>query len=160
MCLSVCLWVCLCVCLCLSMCLSVCGYVYVSVCLSWCVCLWVCPCVYICVIICMYIYVTMYINTLLYNPYRYSRTPILLFDNVYDCQALEHLMSTAGRLPKRPYIISTLCAGGTTCGVPLHQLMFRHNIRLVTCSPQTEPIYGILSRTLRKNLYRLKADPK
>lgn len=90
---------------------------------------------------------------------RHSRTPILLFDNVYDCQALEHLMSTAGRLPKRPYIISTLCAGGTTCGVPLHQLMFRHNIRLVTCSPQTEPIYGILSRTLRKNLYRLKADP-
>ena len=153
-CLSVygCVYVSVCVCLC------VCLSVGMSMCL--CVCLWVCPCVYICVIICMYIYVTMYINTLLYNPYRYSRTPILLFDNVYDCQALEHLMSTAGRLPKRPYIISTLCAGGTTCGVPLHQLMFRHNIRLVTCSPQTEPIYGILSRTLRKNLYRLKADPK
>ena len=139
---------------------SVCGCVYVSVYVSVCLSACVCICLCVCVIICMYMYVTMYINTFLYNQYRHSRTPILLFDNVYDCQALEHLMSTAGRLPKRPYIISTLCAGGTTCGVPLHQLMFRHNIRLVTCSPQTEPIYGILSRTLRKNLYRLKADPK
>ncbi len=34
--------------------------------------------------------------------------------------------------------------------------MFRHNIRVVTCSPTEEPIYGILTRNLRKRLYRLK----
>ena len=89
---------------------------------------------------------------------RSTRTPILLFDNVYDCQTIEQLISAAGSLPKRPYIISTLCSGGTTRGVPLHQLMFRHNIRVVTCSSTEEPIYGILARTLRKRLYRLKAE--
>ena len=72
---------------------------------------------------------------------------------------MEQLFNAAGTLPKRPYIVSTLCSGSTR-GIPLHQLMFRHNIRVVTCSPQAEPIYGILSRTLRKQVYRLKADPR
>lgn len=88
-----------------------------------------------------------------------SATPILLFDNIYDCQSLEQLFSAASTLPKRPYIVSTLCSGSTR-GIPLHQLMFRHNIRVVTCSPHVEPIVGILSRTLRKQVYRMKADPE
>lgn len=93
------------------------------------------------------------------SPLCRSATPILLFDGIYDCQSLEQLFNAAGTLPKRPYIVSTLCSGSTR-GIPLHQLMFRHNIRVVTCSPQAEPIYGILSRTLRKQVYRLKADPR
>jgi hypothetical protein len=88
-----------------------------------------------------------------------STMPILFFDNIYDCQSLEQLFSAAGMLPKRPYIVSTLCSGSTR-GIPLHQLMFRHNIRVVTCSPSNDPILGILSRTLRKQVYHMKADPE
>uniref|UniRef100_A0A1X7VNK0 Calponin-homology (CH) domain-containing protein n=2 Tax=Amphimedon queenslandica TaxID=400682 RepID=A0A1X7VNK0_AMPQE len=86
------------------------------------------------------------------------KTPVLLFDNIYDCQSLEQVLSAAGTLSKRPYIVATLCSGSTR-GIPLHQLMLRHNIRVVTCNTHTEPIVGILSRTLRKKVYQLKADP-
>lgn len=88
-----------------------------------------------------------------------SKTPILLFDNIYDCQSLEQVLSAAGTLSKRPYIVATLCSGSTR-GIPLHQLMLRHNIRVVTCNTHNEPIIGMLSRTLRKKVYQLKADPK
>ena len=31
-------------------------------------------------------------------------------------------------------------------------------LRVITCNPQNEPILGILSRSLRKRVYQLKAS--
>ena len=58
--------------------------------------------------------------------------PIILLDGVYECHDLEQVLAAAGGLSRKPYIISTLCSG-TTKGVPLHQLLFHHQIRCV-CS--------------------------
>ena len=33
------------------------------------------------------------------------------------------------------------------------------HLRVITCSPQSEPVAGILSRSLRKKVYKLKGDP-
>jgi hypothetical protein len=82
--------------------------------------------------------------------------PIITVDNIYECSVLEQILSTARNLPRRPYIIATLCTA-TMQGVPLHQLLFHHQMRVVTCNPQTEPVSGILSRMLRKQVYKLKA---
>ena len=54
--------------------------------------------------------------------------PILLLDEVYECHALEQILDAASSLCKRPYIIATLCSGNTK-GIPLHQLLFHHQIR-------------------------------
>jgi len=83
--------------------------------------------------------------------------PILLLDEVYECHALEQILDAASSLSKRPYIIATLCSGNTK-GIPLHQLLFHHQIRVITCNPQSDPITGILSRSLRKQVFNLKAN--
>ncbi len=54
--------------------------------------------------------------------------PILLLEDVHECAQLEQVLVAATPLSKRPYIIATLCSG-TTKGIPLHQLLFHHQIR-------------------------------
>ena len=49
-------------------------------------------------------------------------------DNIYECSVLEQILTTASNLPRRPYIIATLCTA-TMQGVPLHQLLFHHQMR-------------------------------
>ena len=76
-----------------------------------------------------------------YLPLTYSQLypPILLLDEVYECHALEQILDAASALSKRPYIIATLCSGNTK-GIPLHQLLFHHQIRY-----DNTPILPLLS---------------
>eukprot|EP00731_Ephydatia_muelleri_P029738 Em0021g261a len=95
-------------------------------------------------------------NDLAKNAQHRLYPPIILLDEVYDCSVLEQVLGVASSLSKRPFIICTLCSG-TTRGIPLHQLLLHHQVRVITCNPQQEPVVGILSRSLRKRVFYLKA---
>lgn len=59
---------------------------------------------------------------------RQLHPPIVVLEDVYECKDLEQLLVAAGALTRRPYIIAAL-SSGTTKGIPLHQLLFHHQIR-------------------------------
>ena len=61
---------------------------------------------------------------------RQLQPPIVVLEDVYECKDLEQLLVAAGALSRRPYIIAAL-SSGTTKGIPLHQLLFHHQIRWV-----------------------------
>lgn len=61
---------------------------------------------------------------------RQLHPPIVVLEDVYECKDLEQLLVAAGSLSRRPYIIAAL-SSGTTKGIPLHQLLFHHQIRSV-----------------------------
>lgn len=62
------------------------------------------------------------------TPYRQLHPPIVVLEDIYECKDLEQLLVAASALTRRPYIVAAL-SSGTTKGIPLHQLMFHHQIR-------------------------------
>lgn len=64
---------------------------------------------------------------------RQLHPPIIVLEDVYECKDLEQLLVAASALSRRPYIIAAL-SSGTTKGIPLHQLLFHHQIRSVSLS--------------------------
>ena len=69
------------------------------------------------------------------NVYTHTHThsqthpPIILLEGVSECETIEKILVAAEAVPKKPYIIATLCSGSAK-GIPLHQLLFHHPIRL------------------------------
>ena len=106
-----------------------------------------------------------------------SEPTVLVLDDVSEYDHLESILSAAALLQWRPYIIAVF-SSGLIKGNALHHLLFNHQVRyvfwqlvnnycyvkhdvfnlcrVVTCTPDTEPIKNVLARSLRKNVLCLK----
>lgn len=84
------------------------------------------------------------------------QTQIVLVDGLFECDGVEQILSAAGTMETKPYLVITV-AQAHSRGSSLHNLMFKHPVRMVTCTPQSEPVNHILPRQLRRQVLELKA---
>jgi hypothetical protein len=87
------------------------------------------------------------------------QTHILLVDGVFECNGVEQILNAASLMETKPYLLITI-AQAHSRGSSLHSLMFRFPVRMISCTPQSEPINTMLPRQLRKQLLELKAHRK
>ena len=104
---------------------------------------------------------------------------VLVLDDVSQYDHLESILTAAALLHQRPYIIAVF-SSGLIKGNALHHLLFNHQVRysdnhlypschtvhiyyyyrVITCSPDAEPVKQVLARSLRKNVLCLKNQNK
>ena len=84
------------------------------------------------------------------------QTQIVLVDGLFECDGVEQILSAASTMETKPYLVITV-AQAHSRGSSLHNLMFKHPVRMVTCTPQSEPVNHILPRQLRRQVLELKA---
>ena len=93
------------------------------------------------------------------SPHLYLHSPqtqIVLVDGLFECDGVEQILSAASTMETKPYLVITV-AQAHSRGSSLHNLMFKHPVRMVTCTPQSEPVNHILPRQLRRQVLELKA---